>query len=243
MIEPTNPDVYYVPVYNPAVAYGTWDYPAYQPFYWSPPGFIASNVVSFAAGVAVGAAIWGNCDWWHNNVIINVNRYNVFNRTNINISNNVWTHNPAHRGDVPYGNRLVAERFGRGNEFAARDTFRDRFGAGRNDPFKDRSNGQPRENPLDRPDVGPSREHQDAQRFDQQRNLEGRTVDDAGRAAAERRDADFERAGGERGSDRADFPRRNEGEMMRPERMPSFGPERRAEGGFRDRFGGFGRRW
>ena len=77
VIEPVNPDVYYVPVYNPAVAYGAWDYPAYPPFYWSPPGFVASNVVSFAAGVAVGAAIWGGCNWWHHNVIINVNRYNV----------------------------------------------------------------------------------------------------------------------------------------------------------------------
>ena len=26
------------------------DYPAYPPFYWSPAGFVASNVVSFAAG-------------------------------------------------------------------------------------------------------------------------------------------------------------------------------------------------
>src|ERR1700753_2105802 len=137
VIEPVNPDVYYVPVYNPAVAYGAWEYPSYQPFYWSPPGFVASNIVSFATGVAVGAAIWGNCDWWNHNVIINVNRYNVFNRTDINITNNVWTHNPAHRGNVPYRNAAVAERFGRGNEAAARDAFSDRFDAGRNDPFRD----------------------------------------------------------------------------------------------------------
>src|SRR5262245_22097196 len=51
VIEPTDPDVYYVPVYNPALAYGAWQYPAYPPFYWSPAGFVASNVVSFAAGV------------------------------------------------------------------------------------------------------------------------------------------------------------------------------------------------
>ena len=95
VIEPVNPDVYYVPVYNPAVVYGAWGYPDYPPFYWSPPGFVASNIVSFAAGVAVGAAIWGGCDWWHNNVIINVNRYNVFNRTDINITNNIWVHNPG----------------------------------------------------------------------------------------------------------------------------------------------------
>ena len=83
VIEPVNPDVYYVPIYNPAVVFGAWGYPDYQPFYWYPPGFVASNAVSFAAGVAVGTAIWGNCDWWNHNVIINVNRYNIFNRTDI----------------------------------------------------------------------------------------------------------------------------------------------------------------
>src|SRR5580692_3116488 len=129
VIEPVNPDVYYVPVYNPVVVYGGWDYPAYQPFYWSPPGFVASNIISFTAGVAVGAAIWGGCDWWNHNLIINVNRYNVFNRTNINITNNTWTHNPAHRHDVPYPNASVAQRFGRANEAAARDAFRDRADA------------------------------------------------------------------------------------------------------------------
>jgi len=128
VIAPVDPDVYDVPVYDPAVAYGIWDYPDYPPFYWSPPGFVASNVVSFAAGVAVGAAIWGGCDWWHNNVIINVNRFNAFNRTDI--TNNIWVHNPAHRGGVPYRNAAVAERFGRGNTLAARDALRNHIDAG-----------------------------------------------------------------------------------------------------------------
>src|SRR5580700_11588619 len=127
VIEPVNPDVYYVPVYNPAVVYGAWEYPNYQPFYWSPSGFVASNIVSFGAGVAVGAAIWGGCDWWNHNVIINVNRYNLFNRTSI--TNNVWVHNPAHRGNVPYRNAAVAERFGRSNQAAARAALRDRVDA------------------------------------------------------------------------------------------------------------------
>jgi hypothetical protein len=131
VIEPTNPDVYYVPVYNPAVAYGSWDYPSYPPFYWSPPGFVASNVMSFAAGVAVGAAIWGGCDWWGHNVIINVNRFNAFNHTDI--ANNVWVHNPAHRGDVPYRNVAVAARFGGANTIETRDALRDRFDAARPD--------------------------------------------------------------------------------------------------------------
>src|ERR1700721_800766 len=106
VIEPVNPDVYYVPVYNPAVIYGAWDYPDYPPFNWSPPGFVASNVVSFAAGVAVGAAIWGQCDWWHNNVNINVNNFNASNHTNL--PSNIWNYNPEHRHGVPYRNASVA---------------------------------------------------------------------------------------------------------------------------------------
>ena len=129
VIEPTNPDVYYVPVYNPAVAYGNWDYPAYPPFYWSPAGFVASNVMSFAAGVAVGAAIWGGCDWWGHNVIINVNSFNAFNRTDI--ANNVWVHNPAHRDGVPYRNAGVAARFNQADTIANRDALKDRLDAAR----------------------------------------------------------------------------------------------------------------
>jgi hypothetical protein len=139
VIEPVNPDVYYVPVYDSAVAYGAWNYPSYLPFNWSPPGFVASNVVSFAAGVAVGSAIWGGCNWWQNHVTINVNRFNVFNHTDINIANNTWIHNPEHRRGVPYQNATVARRFDATNEAAAREAFRDRTGTEHNNVFRDRT--------------------------------------------------------------------------------------------------------
>jgi hypothetical protein len=143
VIEPVDPDVYYVPVYDPAVAYGAWSYPAYPPFNWSPPGFVASNVVSFAAGVAVGSAIWGGCDWWQNHVIINVNRFNVFNHININIANDTWIHNPEHRHGVPYQNASVARRFGAANKAAAREAFMDRADTEHNDVFRDRTDVHP----------------------------------------------------------------------------------------------------
>jgi hypothetical protein len=151
VIEPANPDVYYVPVYNPAQVYGGWDYPGYQPFYWSPPGFVASNIISFGAGIAVGAAIWGGCDWWHNNVIINVNRYNLFNHANVNIANNVWVHNPAHRGNVPYANAALTQRFGRGGGVAVRDAMRNDLG--HDDLLRDRSAFEQRDVPRDRIDA------------------------------------------------------------------------------------------
>jgi hypothetical protein len=241
VIEPVNPDVYYVPVYDPAVAYGAWDYPANQPFYWSPPGFVASNVVSFAAGVAVGAAIWGNCDWWHHNVIINVNRYNIFNHTNINITNNVWVHNPAHRGNVPYRNAAVAERFGRSNEAAARNVFRDDPIIERTDPLRDRSVVQPDDGSKDRADV--QRERAPQGQFDPPRS-DLRRVDGQGeeaKAADDRMNPDIRRPGGDRRMEDGAFtdsPRREDGDNgMLDRRMPSFHPERRTDGGFHEDFG------
>jgi hypothetical protein len=126
-IDPVDPDMYYVPVYDPGIVYGAWDYPDYQPFYWYPPGYVAAGVIGFAAGVAVGTAIWGGCNWWGRNVYVNVNRYNRFNRTNI-VSNG-WNHNPAHRGGVAYRDAGVARRFGSGNTPAAREAVRNRMGA------------------------------------------------------------------------------------------------------------------
>jgi hypothetical protein len=118
VIEPTSPDQYYVPIYDPGVIYGAWPYSEYEPFYWYPNGWVGSGVVSFAAGVAVGAAIWGGVDWWRRSVTVNPLRYNQFNRTNI--ANNNWTHNSAHRGNVPYRNAAVAQRFQQGDRNAQR---------------------------------------------------------------------------------------------------------------------------
>jgi Protein of unknown function (DUF3300) len=168
VIEPTNPEVVYVPSYDPGVVYGAWPYPAYPPYSWYPPGYVASNFVSFGLGVAAGAALWGNCNWGGNNVDINVNRYNNFNRTNI--SNSEWRHDSSHRKGVSYGDSRVAERYGKGTgarDSAAREQFRgraesgnlnlgDRGGAGRDGPGRDGA-GPGRDGPG-RDGAGPGRD-------------------------------------------------------------------------------------
>ena len=47
VIQPANPQVVYVPTYNPTVVYGTWPYPAYPPYPVYPPGYVATGVLSF----------------------------------------------------------------------------------------------------------------------------------------------------------------------------------------------------
>ena len=85
-IEPTNPEVVYVPSYNPTVVYGAWPYPAYPPYYPYPVGAFAAGAFTFAAGAAVGAALWGDCNWGGGGEInINSSRVNNFS-SNVNTS-------------------------------------------------------------------------------------------------------------------------------------------------------------
>jgi hypothetical protein len=145
VIEPTDPQVMYVPTYDPGVVYGAWPYPSYPPYSWYPPGYVAGNLVSFGVGVAVGAAIWGNCNWGRGQVNVNVNNFNSFNRTNI--ANGSWQHSVDHRKGVPYANSNVAERFGQkgaGAASAARDQFRGRAESGQlgNQGLQNRPGGQ-----------------------------------------------------------------------------------------------------
>ena len=144
VIEPASSNTVYVPVYNPAVAYGTWPYPAYPPYSYYPPGWVpGAGIIGFGVGVAVGAALWGNCNWGRGNVNINANRFNNFNRTNIRGGN--WNHNPRNRGAVPYRGD-ARQKFGnRGNRDArARENFRGRADRGRQNLNRQGGVRQPR---------------------------------------------------------------------------------------------------
>ncbi len=75
-IEPANPEVIYIPAYNPTVVYGPWPYPAYPPVYYGPP--VVAPGLSFVAGVAVGAAFcsgWGAWGWGNNTINVNINNF------------------------------------------------------------------------------------------------------------------------------------------------------------------------
>ena len=110
-IVPANPQVVYVPSYNPTYVYGGWPYPAYPPYYIPPPpgwGFVAGAVtagIAWGVGIGVTNALWGGVNWHNNSVNINVNNYNninVHNRINSNNNNVNWNHNAANRHGVPY---------------------------------------------------------------------------------------------------------------------------------------------
>ena len=140
VIQPANPQVVYVPSYNPTVVYGTWPYPAYPPVYYPPPPAYypyASSFASglaFAGGVAVVASLWGvgGCNWGAHDVNVNVNRYNNINAANIRsgranqlaANTNTWRHDPSHRAGVAYrdpATRQAYQRQGNAPATASRD--------------------------------------------------------------------------------------------------------------------------
>jgi len=131
-IEPANPQVVYVPTYNPTVVYGPWPYAAYPPYYYYPPGYSAGSVFfAFTVGVAVGNAMWGNCNWGGSNVTINHNTYNNFNKTDIKTGD--WNHNAEHRKGTQYRDSASQQKYGKGQQQGAqsREEFRGRAEQGR----------------------------------------------------------------------------------------------------------------
>lgn len=142
IVEPAKTEVVYVPTYNPTVVYGSWWYPA-PPYTMYPPAYVYPPGVAFATGIIVGAAIWGNCRWgWGNNdVDIDINRYNNFNRTNV--SNRNWNHNVDHRRGVAYSDKRVAQQYNRGTRpqnTQGRNDFRGYGDTGARPGTSDRSN-------------------------------------------------------------------------------------------------------
>jgi len=140
VVEQANPQVVYVPSYDPVVVYGPPVYP-YPPIYYPPAGYYAAGLaISFGVGVMMGAFWSGGWGWgcgWGGNNDININNNNNFNR-NSNIGggnrnnigggnrpsnqpsrgggnrggNSSWKHSPQHRGGAPYRDRSTADRFG-----------------------------------------------------------------------------------------------------------------------------------
>jgi hypothetical protein len=120
-IEPANPEVVYVPTYNPTVVYGAWAYPSYPPYYWPPPvgyypGAALASGIAFGVGVGIVNSLWGGCNWGGGDVNINVNRYNNINTSNrIDASNRQsnWSHNSNNRKGVPYGDNSTRQKYDR----------------------------------------------------------------------------------------------------------------------------------
>jgi hypothetical protein len=123
IIEPAQPDVVYVPTYNPTVVYGSWWAPMYPPYYWPPPAYYypGGAFVAGAIGFGIGMAIannhwgWGSCNWGRGDIDINVNKNNTFINNNKDFKNRAssgkWDHNPSQRKGVAYGDARTRDQY------------------------------------------------------------------------------------------------------------------------------------
>ncbi|WP_296331842.1 DUF3300 domain-containing protein [Reyranella sp.] len=167
-IAQSNPQVVYVPSYDPNTAYGAWSQPAYPPTYWPLGGALLRGLV-WGAGIAAAGALFGGWRWgygsggWGNSyTTVNVNRaVNIdrnFNRNNIGAGDR-WQHQVDHRRGVAYRDPATRQQFGQNRPGAEqREQFRGQVqrpaqtpagGAGANRPG---AGGAQR--PAQRPGVG-----------------------------------------------------------------------------------------
>jgi hypothetical protein len=124
MLEPVNPQIVYVPYYDPLVVYGSWWWPAYPPVYWRPwpgyyarPGYVSGLYWGPAIGISAGF-FFGAFDWPRRQVrVVQVNNYYYNHNIAANrgvIANRVpgtWHHEPEHRRGMLYRGIEAQRRF------------------------------------------------------------------------------------------------------------------------------------
>ena len=117
VIQPTRPQVVYVPYYNPVLVYGSWWWPARQPWYWVPPpvyrpatwGQVVATGVVWSVAIGITQSIWFDVrpSWRERNVTV----INVININRPGYRPGVWLHNPVHRQGVAYRDVRTRDRF------------------------------------------------------------------------------------------------------------------------------------
>jgi hypothetical protein len=128
-VEPADPQLMYVPYYDPRIVYGPWWWQAYPPVYWAPwPGYYARPGISsgFYWGVGIGISagfFFGAVDWRQRHVrVVNVNNY-YYSRAvaanrpariaSVSRAPGAWQHDPAHRRGLAYRDAGLQKQYGR----------------------------------------------------------------------------------------------------------------------------------
>lgn len=114
-ITPVSPQTVYVPVYEPAVVYGPWPYPDWPPYYfpgyWAGCAFDDFGYCWFGLPIILPLWGWDHWDWGNHRIDIDRDRFTGLNRGHPPIGEGAWTHDPAHRGNVPYQSPSSRQQF------------------------------------------------------------------------------------------------------------------------------------
>jgi hypothetical protein len=125
-IVPADPEVIYVPAYDPVWIWGAPRWYPYPHWFWPGPGIVVGGLgFGFYGGIHLGVFFgggwggWGGWGWhpvwWNHTVVVNntfIHRYN-FNTVNVHDVHGtaVWAHDADHRHGVPYANANVRAQF------------------------------------------------------------------------------------------------------------------------------------
>ena len=116
-IQPTNPEVVYVPYYNPVYIWGPPAYGYYPPWvYWN-IGFgygfgTGIYIGGFFGGLGWGGWGWGP-NWFHYSIIRNRFFFDHYGFGGRGFGGGaIWAHDPGHRLGVPYPNSVLSHRYG-----------------------------------------------------------------------------------------------------------------------------------
>ena len=122
-IQPANPQIMYVPYYNPSVVWGAPAEGSYPALPYAGSGFgslfgTIANLAGFLPGFQglLGLKSWGwALSWLAQALFVNNSFFSDFGFHNSGGGygeSSLWVHNAHHRLGVPYGNSLVASRYG-----------------------------------------------------------------------------------------------------------------------------------
>jgi len=132
VIEPANPDVVYVPYYDPYAVYGPWWWAGYPPVFWDPwPGYGWHPGLFFAFGAGIFVAhgfFYGGYDWGHRSVMVYNNHNYYYHGCGAcggyhggpggagpvhggPAEGGAWQHDPTHRHGVAYPSAAMNQRY------------------------------------------------------------------------------------------------------------------------------------
>ncbi|MBU1438110.1 MAG: DUF3300 domain-containing protein [Gammaproteobacteria bacterium] len=109
VIEPRQPEVVYVPVYDTRVVYGDWMWREYPPIHWPYPNYYSGgSYVYWGLGARVSSAFYFSTFYWPQRQIVVINpqhRPNYYYRPRDIVRHEErrhWRHDPKHRLGVVY---------------------------------------------------------------------------------------------------------------------------------------------
>lgn len=116
-ISPYQPQLLYVPYYDPLVVYGPWWWPAYQPVFWAPwPGYVRAHRPGVSVAFWWGAParlspafFFGGVDWHYRQVrVVHVHSHYVHVHRHVHLAPGHWRR--AGRPERVVVERRVVER-------------------------------------------------------------------------------------------------------------------------------------